>query len=71
LKLFDKWGIDFLGPINPPTKRSGVRYIITMTKYLTIWAKVAPIKDCNVDTATCFLILIGSDKVWMPNNVDE
>jgi hypothetical protein len=31
LKVFDKWVVDFVGPINPPTRRSGARYIITMT----------------------------------------
>jgi len=31
MKVFDKWEIDVVGPINPPTKRSGERYIISMT----------------------------------------
>jgi ferredoxin len=31
LQVFDKWIIDFTGPINPPTKRTGARYIITTT----------------------------------------
>jgi hypothetical protein len=37
LQEFNKWAIDFVGPINPPTKSIGARYIITMTKYLTRW----------------------------------
>ena len=40
LQAFDKWDIDFVGPINPPTKKSGARYIITATEYLTRWLKL-------------------------------
>jgi hypothetical protein len=55
LQVFNKWEIDFLGPINPPTKRSRARYIITATESLTIWAEEAPIKDCNAKKSTHFL----------------
>jgi hypothetical protein len=55
LRVFDKWAIDFVGPINPLAKRSGARYIITTTKYLTRWAKATPVKDCNIETTTHFL----------------
>jgi hypothetical protein len=30
LQVFNKWEIDFVGPINPPEKRSGERYIILL-----------------------------------------
>jgi hypothetical protein len=31
LQAFEKWAIDFVGPINPPGKHTGARYIITAT----------------------------------------
>ena len=55
MQAFDKWAIDFVGPINPPGKRTGARYIITVIDYLTRWAKAAPVKDCNATTSTQFL----------------
>ena len=44
LQAFDKWVIDFVGPINPLGKQRGAWYIITMTDYLTRWAEAAPVK---------------------------
>eukprot|EP00253_Pinus_taeda_P021134 PITA_21134 len=42
LEPFEKWDMDFLGPINPPsTQRS---YIIVCTEYLTKWAETKAIK---------------------------
>jgi hypothetical protein len=37
LQAFEKWAVDFIGPINPPDKHSKARYIITATDYLTRW----------------------------------
>ena len=55
LQAFDKWAIDFVGPINPPAKKSGARYIITATDYLTRWAEAQPVKDCSAAIAVKFI----------------
>ena len=41
LQAFNKWAIDFDGPISPPEKRTNTCYIITMTNYLTRLAEAA------------------------------
>jgi hypothetical protein len=55
LHVFEKWEIDFVGPINPPTRRKGDRYIITMTEYLTMWEQAPITKYCSIEKTTHFL----------------
>jgi hypothetical protein len=55
LKVFDKWVVDFVGPINPPSRRSRASYIIIATEYLTRWVEAATVKDCGTETAVHFL----------------
>jgi transposase InsO family protein len=55
LQVFDKWAIDFVGPIHPPARISGTRYIITATKYLSRWAEATTVKYCSAKTTTHFL----------------
>lgn len=38
LQPFEKWVIDFVRPIKPQGK-TGARYIITTTEYLTRWVE--------------------------------
>ena len=55
LQPFDKWVVDFVGPIKPLGKRNGARYIITLTYYLMRLVEVAPVVDCTVATTARFL----------------
>ena len=55
LQAFDKWAVDFVGPIIPPGKRTIACYIITMIDYLTRWEEAASVKDCTAATVKKFL----------------
>jgi hypothetical protein len=72
LQVFNEWEIDFVGPINAPAKRTGARYIITMTKYLTIWVEASPIKHCSAKKKKHFLFehvitRFGCPRILMTN----
>ena len=55
LNPFDKWVMDFLGPINPFGKRTGAWYIITAIDSLTRWVEAAPVVDFIAATAARFM----------------
>jgi transposase InsO family protein len=47
--------VDFIGSINPTTKHSKARYIITKIDYLTCWAEASVVQDCLTDIAARFI----------------
>jgi len=54
LQPFEKWVINFVGPITPPGK-TGARYIITVTYNLTRWVEAKFVKNCMAAIAAKFL----------------
>lgn len=55
VQIFDKWEVDFIGPISPLAHHSKAWNIITTTEYLSRWAEEVLTKDCTVETAVCFI----------------
>jgi hypothetical protein len=55
LQAFDKWTIDFVGPINPQARISGGRYIITVIEYLKTWEEVALVTNYTIEMTVIFL----------------
>lgn len=53
LKPFDKKGMDFIGPINPPSNQN--EYILVCTVYVTKWMEVRPLKHTRQENITNFL----------------
>eukprot|EP00253_Pinus_taeda_P023207 PITA_23207 len=50
---FEKWGVDFVGPINSPLKKK--KYIIVCTDYLKKWAETKAIKAVTEEKVAEFL----------------
>jgi hypothetical protein len=51
---FSKWGLDFIGPINPPSSTWQV-FILTTTDYFMKWTKVVPLKHSQDEQVIYFL----------------
>jgi hypothetical protein len=56
-----------VGPINPPRKFTGERYILTASKYLTRWVEEREDKDCSATTAARFIFYDIITRFGCPN----
>ena len=54
-RAFSKWGIDFVGPIKPPTQHTHAEYIIVAIDYLTKWVEAKATVKNDAKTTTKFL----------------
>jgi hypothetical protein len=52
---FEKWGIDFVGPIKPLSRNGCKRYILVAIEYVTKWAEAIATKNDDVDIVVRFL----------------
>ena len=54
LAPFEKWGIDYVGPVHPSSSR-GMVYIVVATEYLTKWAEAKAVKSATAVHAATFM----------------
>ena len=50
---FEKWGMDFIGSIDPPS--NGKSYILVCTNYLTKWVEVQEMRNAKDEKVAKFL----------------
>ena len=55
LKPFEKWGIDFVGPISLPTKGLRNEYILVAVDYVTKWAEARAFRTDDAKNVATFL----------------
>jgi len=51
---FEKWGLDFIGPINPPSSAGHV-FILIATNYFRKWSEAIPFKNSKDEQVISFL----------------
>ena len=52
---FEKWGLDFVGPISPAARYTKARYLLVATDYVTKWVEAKPTKKCDARTTARFI----------------
>ena len=55
VRAFAKWGIDFIGPIDPLTMRTQPQYIIAAIDYVTKWVEAKATQKNDAYTIAKFL----------------
>ena len=53
--LFEKWGIDLVVPIKPPSRYGKKQYILVASEYVTKWAETLATKTDDAKTVAKFL----------------
>ena len=59
LRPFEKWGIDFVGPISPPTRDACNEYILVVVDYVTNWAEARVFKTNDAKNVTAFFMKLS------------
>ena len=45
MEPFDRWALDFVGPINPHSKKKA--YILVCIDYMTKWVEIVALEKAN------------------------
>jgi len=67
LEPFEKWDLDLVGPINPPSK--GKKYILECTDYVTKWVEAKELARATEQKIVSFLFKEIFDRYGIPREI--
>lgn len=67
IKPFEKWGLYFVGPIDPPSRDK--EYILVYTNYMTKWVEVVALKHVRDTKFSNFWYFEISTKYDVPREI--
>jgi hypothetical protein len=65
---FSKWGLDFIGPIKPPSL-GGKVFILTAINYFTKWVEIVPLNHSTDNQVISFLENNGFSGFGLPSKI--
>ncbi|XP_057834936.1 uncharacterized protein LOC131045367 [Cryptomeria japonica] len=65
---FQQWGVDFIGPINPPSN-AGHHYVLTAMDYFTKWVEAVFVKHTTSETVCDFIKENIVSRFGVPNKI--
>ena len=66
--LFQVWGLDFVGPINPNSSK-GHKFILTTVEYFSKWAEAAPMRKQTGECVAQFVKENISCRFGLPHRI--
>ena len=66
-KHFDIWALEFVGPINPPSKQKV--YILVCTDYMTKWVEATTLVKATDQAVVYFLFEEIFTFFWVPKEI--
>ena len=67
IEPFEKWALDFVGPINPPSNQK--KYIPVCTYYVTQWVEAKELSLANEHSVVKFIFEDISTRFGVPREI--
>lgn len=67
--IFQKWGLDFIRPINPIARFTKKKYILAIIEYTTKWVEAIATREANSRVTAKFLYHYVCSRYGLPHEL--